>query len=769
GMAACMVIYLFIEDELSFDSFHTKKETIYRLCEIQSFPGTNTQKVALNMAGMGPTLTNEFPEVKSFTRFWNWGENLVEYGDKRILIENVAGVDSSFFQIFDYPLVSGDPTTALNQLNNAIISEEVAMKLFNRLDVLDEDFIVDGNNCIVKGIMKDVPENSHLQFDILLSIRIATQERPNFDSEFNRGNFLNTYLELQPNSDVASLSENFPDYMVRMTGNEEIGDVYKLFIQPLEEVHLASMDIEHDYNNHRKFNGTYIDVFIMVAVFIIIIASLNFMNLTTARAGNRAKEVGVRKTIGALKGQLINQFILESILLSFFAFLLAAGILSISLPFLNNLIDRQLAVDTFINPEVIAISLSLTVLLGILAGLYPSLYLSSFKPILVLKGLKIYEKKSIFRSSLVVVQFSLALGMIICTLVVLQQLNFIKSKDIGFTKDHIVLVAMSRESNEKYEELKQALLNESNILGVTGSSQRLGNNLHQWGFKIERDTGIESITPSNFFVDYDFLDVYDIELIQGRTFSKDYATDDGLAFIVNEAFVEEFGIEDPIGQRVGHGWYPNDSLGTIIGVTKNFNFNSLHFEVNTLAMEIHSDWGLSEMSVKINGDNVTEALRDIERVYNQFVSDYPLTYEFLDSQFEELYKSDQQLGSVITIIAVLSIFIGAMGLFGLASISIQRRIKEVGIRKVMGASQSDLLIILSKSFAFMILLSFIIATPLTYVFLTNWLDNFAYRIQINPLIFLVGGIAALVIAISTISYHTIRATNKNPVESLKYE
>ena len=768
GIAACMVIFLFIKDELSFDQFHDKKDTIYRLCEVQSFTGTNTQKVALSMPGMGPTMNQEFPEIQTFTRIWTWGELLIEKDNQRFMVDKVGGVDSTFFNIFSFELMSGDPNSAFDDPNNAVISEEVAMRMFNSIDVLDETIVVDGNNCIVKGVMKNAPENSHLQYDVFLSIRIATQDTPDFDNQFG-SNYMNTYFVLNPGADLNSMAERYPDYLVRVTGNEDITDFYKLFLQPLSEVHLASTDIEHDYNNYRKFNGTYIDVFIMVGIFIIIIASLNFMNLTTARASNRAKEVGVRKTIGAVKGQLFNQFIIESVLLSLLALALAIGIVSVSLPLLNELIDRKLSILTFLNVELILVVLAVTIGLGILAGLYPSIYLSAFRPVIVLKGFKSYEKKSIFRSSLIVIQFSLALSMIICTLVVLQQLNYVKNKDVGFTKDHIVLVDMNEESNENYGEIKQALLKESNILGVTASNQRLGNNLHQWGFKIRRDTGVVSITPSNMYVDYDYLNLHDIELVEGRTFSKEYATDDGLAFIVNEAFVKEFGIEDPLGTKIGHGWYPDDSLGTIIGVVKDFNFNSLHFEVNTLAMEIHSEWGYNEMSIKINGDNVTESLKDIEKVYGEFVTRYPLSYEFLDQQFEELYKSDQQMGSVITIIAFLSIFIGSMGLFGLASISIQRRIKEVGIRKVMGASNTELLVILSKAFALMIVLAFVIATPITYLFLSNWLENFAYRIDINPLIFIFGGILALLIALSTISFHVLKAARANPVQSLKYE
>ncbi len=770
GMASCMVIFLFIKDERSFDAFHTKKDTIYRLCEVQSFPGTNTQNVALSMPGMGPTMTAEFPEIETYARYRSFGEQLIEVGDQRIMIEDVSAVDSSFLSIFNFPIVSGDRLSALDDPYNAIISEETAQKLYNRTDVVGETFDINGDKCKVTAVMKDVPENSHLQFNILLSIRISTQNNPGFDNQFG-SNFLNTYFILNENADLDAMSERYPDYLSsHIQRNDDINDLYKLFLQPLPDVHLASTDIEHDYNNHRKFNGAYIDVFILIAIFILVIASLNFMNLTTARASNRAKEVGVRKTIGALKGQLFNQFIVESILLAMLALGFALALAFVSLPLLNMVIDRQLEISIlFVNPEILAIIIGATVILGILAGLYPSLYLSSFRPVIVLKGFKSYEKKSYFRSSLIVTQFSLALGMIVSTLVVLQQLTFMKNKDIGFGKDHILLVQLRGEAGEKYEQIKQALQGESNILGVTASGQRLGSNFHQWGFKVRKDTGIVNLTPSNVFVDYNYLDVYDIKLVSGRTFSKDFESDDGNAYVINQAFADELGFENAVGQRAAHAWYPDDSLGTIIGVTENFNFNSLHYKVNTLSMVVHTDWGFSEMSVKINGENINQSIQDVERVYNEFVSDYPIRYEFLDDHIQELYKSDQQMGSVITIIAFLSVFIGSMGLFGLASISIQRRIKEVGIRKVMGASNSELQIILSKAFALMIVVAFLIATPITYLFLSNWLENFAYRIDINPFIFLIGGVLALIIALSTISFHVLKAARANPVQSLKYE
>ncbi|MFK7952404.1 MAG: FtsX-like permease family protein [Ekhidna sp.] len=767
GMAACMVIFLFIKDELSFDGFNSKKESIYRLCEVQSFPGTNTQNVALSMSGMGPTMMEEFPEIENFTRYQVFGEQLFQVNDKKILIGGIAGVDYNFLEIFDYPLIHGDKTTALDEKWHVVISEELAIKLFGRVDVLGETFIANEDQHIVSGVMENVPDNSHLQFDFLINMK-SINSNADFDNFFGYNN-INTYFVLNDAADLSSMAERYPQYMIDHI-SEDINDTYKLFLQPLADVHLASTDIEHDYNNHRKFNGAYIDIFILVGIFILIIATLNFMNLTTARASNRAKEVGVRKAIGAMKGQLFNQFIVESLLLSTLALAFAIIIAFLSLPLLNNLIDRQLdLLHLFTNLKIAVIIISSTFILGILAGLYPSLYLSSFRPVIVLKGFKSYEKKSYFRSSLIVIQFSLALGMIVCTLVVLQQLMFMKDTDIGFSKDHIVLVELNSEASGQYEQMKKRLQEESNILGVTASGQRLGNNFHQWGFKVLKDTGIVDVVPSNIYVDYDYLDVYDINLVAGRNFSRDFSTDEGNAYIINQAFADDLGFENAVGERAAHGWYADDSLGTIIGVTENFNFNSLHYQVNNLSIVVHSDWGYNEMSVKINGENVAQSIQDIERVYNEFVVDYPIKYEFLDDHIQKLYESDQQMGSVITIIAVLSIFIGCMGLFGLASISIQRRIKEVGIRKVMGASIIELMTILSKNFALMILIAFVIATPVTFVFLSSWLENFAYRIEINPLIFILGGFLALIIALSTISYHVLKAARANPVNSLKCE
>ncbi len=493
------------------------------------------------------------------------------------------------------------------------------------------------------------------------------------------------------------------------------------------------------------------------------------MNLSTARSSHRWKEIGVRKTVGARKVQLFVQFIFESMLLAFLALGLAGLINIISLPFINNAIGRQLSMWPLLEPTNLFIVLLATMGLGLMTGIYPSLYMTSFNMSKVLKGGdSTAGSKSIFRSSLVVVQFGLALAMIVSTLIVVQQLSFMKNKDLGFDKDQVMLIDMNREVNEKFEMLRTELKRNPNVRGVTASGQRLGENFHQTSFKVKGDTGVFSITPSNVNVDYEYLDVYGIQLKDGRKFSKDVLRDKDFAFIINESFARELGIKDIIGTQAGMGWYPDDSLGTIIGVAKDFNFNSLHYKVNTLQMSVHPEWGYDEMSVKIDEGNAEEVLAFIKATWEKHIT-YPFDYSFLDAHFESLYRSDKQMSSVVSIMAGLAILISCMGLFGLAAITTARKTKEIGIRKVLGATEAQITVLLSRNFTFLIIVSFVLASPITYWLLQQWLNSFAYRITINPFIFMLGGFVALIIALLTIGYHTIRSARKNPVNSLRYE
>jgi putative ABC transport system permease protein len=770
GLAACVVIYLFVTDEKSFDAFHAKSNDIYRLDEVQSFPGTNEQKVALNMPGMGPFIAKEFPEVITYSRVWNRTKQLVIRDEARFLIPNVMLVDSTFFDIFDFPVIQGDPSTALDEPYSMMVTRETALRYFKTEDeAMNSTLKYRDKEYKITGLLEDAPENSHLQFDILVSMTTLTSEDKTFNDRWG-GNFLNTYFLLYPNPDLVAMEAKFPAFMSRHMDNPEINNYYKLYMQRLDEVHLGSMDIEHDYNNYRKFNGTYLDVFYVVGAFILLIAAVNFMNLTTARASHRWKEIGVRKSIGAKKTQLFTQFIFESVLLALFALAFALLLDVVFVPLLNNLIGRQLSLLSLLDTNwELAAAIVMTLALGLLAGIYPSLYMTSFETSKVLKGGSRGEGRSLFRNSLVIVQFGLALAMIVSTLVVVQQLSFMRNADIGFDKDQMLLVDMNGEANEKFETIKQELLTHSYILGVTASGQRLGNNFHQWGFKVKADTGVMEITPSNVNVDYDYLKVYGIEVVEGRGFSKDFPTDNGKAFIINESFAKELRLKETVGTRAGHGWYHNDSLGTIIGVVKDFNFNSLHYKVNTLEMVVHPDWGYDELTVKIDKEHIAEGVALVKSIWAQHVPSYPFDYSFLDEHFEVLYRSDEQMGSVVMIMAVLAILISCMGLFGLAAITTEKKTKEIGIRKALGATEGQITYLLSRNFAVLVLISFVLASPVTYWLLKGWLESFAYRVGINPLMFVLGGTIALVIALATISFHTIRSARANPVKALRYE
>ncbi len=765
-----MVIYLFINDELNFDGLHENSKNLYRLNEVQSFTGTNVQNVALSMPGMGPSLQADFPEIVRYTRFWGRGKQLYKQKDKELLVEKTVFVDSTFLSIFDFDIIAGEPESALTAPNSIVLSEKIALLFFDSpSESIDQSIEVNETLYKITGVIQNTPENSHLQFDALVSMRTILKDEPEFDDRWG-SNFLVTYLELIPDADVKKMAEGFPDYLIRHTDEEEVNDYYKLYLQPLQEVHLGSMDVEHDYHNYRKFDGSYLKIFTIVGLFILLIASVNFMNLATARASYRWKEVGVRKSVGAGKTQLFGQFVLEAMLLGLFSFVFALLLAVVFVPWINSLIGRSLSImNILLEPDILFLGLLVALVLGFLSGIYPSVYLSSFKPAAILKGLDMKGKKSVFRSTLVILQFGLAIAMIVSTLVVTQQLRFMKHSDIGFETDQIVLIDMNNTANEVFGSLKSELVKNSNILGVTAAGQRIGNNFHQWSFKIKTDTAVIDYTPSNVNVDFDYLDVYEISLNEGRTFDESIVTDDGYAFIINETFAKELNLTNPVGLEAGHNWYHNDSLGQIIGVANDFNFNSMHYKINTLAMVVHPDWGYDELSVKINAQNVQASLEHIQKTWIRLVPDWPFQYSFLDSHFEELYRSDQQMTSVVSIMAGLAILIACMGLFGLSSITTERKTKEIGIRKVLGASLLEITMQLSKNFALLIVVAFILFSPFTYLFLQSWLTGFAYKVGINPILFIEGSLIAFVIAMGTISYHTIRSANRNPVRALRYE
>ncbi|MEZ4762645.1 MAG: ABC transporter permease [Calditrichia bacterium] len=695
GLAACLLIYQFISYEFSFDRFHSKGEQIYRLNEIQSFGGIEPQHVALSMYPMGPTMKDDFPEVINFTRVAT-GPTLLQYQETRIMLDEAIRVDPAFFEMFDFQLIYGDRNTLLNKTNSAVLTESSALKLFNSTDVIGKTVLVRDKAFEVTGIMQNVPQNSHLQFDVIYNFEPENDElwMDNWG-----GNWLVTYLQLAPNADVNALNSKFKPHLERHIGPGAT-DYYELYLQQLFDVHLGSANVTHDYRNWKKFDRTYNYIFGILAIFVLAIASINFMNLSTARAANRAREVGIRKTIGAFRSQLIRQFLGESLIFSLISLCLAVAIAELCLPQLNSIIDRELTISVLTKPDLMASLLAVTVLAGLLSGIYPAIFLSSFKPVKVLKGSAGVNttdtgKQSPLRNILVVSQFTIAIVFIIGTILTIQQLNFMRAKNPGFNREQVLLIDMNTTANKKYDVLKREFRNLGGVKDVTGSMQRLGNNIHQMGIRIATVDSLTGMSPSQLSVDYNYLSFYEIELAEGRAFSEEYSTERQSAFIINETLAEKLGWDSPLGKSLRLGG--DDSLGTIIGVVKDFNFNSMHHKIESLVLNVR-DWGYSEMSVKVLPENMTETIAALQQKWNRIVPDHPFQYSFLDEHFEQLYRSDKQVTEIVGIIAALAIFIACLGLFGLSTIITKQRTKEISIRKVLGASVPSLCLMLSKHF-----------------------------------------------------------------------
>ncbi|MCE7053120.1 ABC transporter permease [Algoriphagus sp. AGSA1] len=773
GMAVCILIMLFVSYERDFDGIHTKN--IYRLNEVQKWEGmVAPQNVALSMFPMGPTLQEEFSEILNYVRVREGGELRLLRDDTPLILERNFWADSSFFRIFDFRLIEGNPATALAEPKSLVLTEKKAKQIFGDQSPMGKVLTVaeqDSAYFTVTGIVADIPENSHLRFDGLTSFStyVGPQHMENWG-----GNWLTTYLELTPGADLSALEAKFPDYLLSHMG-EERAKGYELFLQPLREVHAGSTDITHDYINYQKFDGTYTRIFFYIALIVLFIAGINFVNLSSAKSISRAMEIGVRKASGALKSQLYFQFISESILISTLAMMLAVIMVYLSLPYLNEFSQRKLEFPLFSDPIVLTSLIFGAVAVGILSGIYPAVYLSNFHPVKVLKGSPVSGKrKSDFRNALVVVQFSCAIFLIISTFFATRQVRFMQEKDLGFSHDQVVTLPMGGRYSPRYDVLKEKLLSNTLIENVTASGQRLGNNLHQSGITFHGNGPARSLTTSRVVVDHDFLDVYQIELIAGRNFRDDEA-DYGKAYIINESLAQEL-LEDvgevkPIESLIGHrfGFSGMDSAAQIVGIVRDFNFNSLHHKIETLTLFNHKQWGYDEVSVKISGNRTAEALAHIESVWSEVIPERDFDYEFLDDHFTELYRADRTVNAIVGMLTLLSILISCLGLFGLATFTTELRIKEIGIRKVLGASVGGVAAILSKDFVKLVLVALVIAVPVSWYLVDRWIQDFAYRIDIDWWVFLVAGLAAVLIALLTVSSQAIKAALMNPVDSLRNE
>ncbi|GAB3926777.1 ABC transporter permease [Mucilaginibacter myungsuensis] len=770
GMAACIIIMLFVKYEKSFDEFHTKN--IYRLNEVQKFPGMNaSQKVGLSMYPMGPTIKADFPEIKNFTRV-NWKEKYqTTYQDKRVFLPQVFFVDSTFLKIFDFKLISGDPNTALEKPNTAIVTAETAKKLFGDADPMGKTITHYGGDTTlftITGVMQNVPKNSQLQFDGLFNFRTIYQSWMGSWS----GNWLDTYFEIDPKADIAALEKKFPAYLKKRMPNPENVKYYELFLLPLKDIHANAGDIGLDYLNFQKFDAKSTNLFAIIAIIVLVIACINFMNLSTARSAERAKEVGIRKSIGARRFQLSMQFLGETVLLSLIALVVALILVALALPYVNNLSQRELGGPLYHSVGFILAIIGGAMFVGLLSGIYPAVFLSSYKPVKVLKGsVETGKNKGNFRNVLVVGQFASAVFLMIATIFVVKQLRFMQQKDPGFDREQIVTIPLSGQVQKNYEAFKQRLLGNAMIQGVTGAQDQLGSHLDQSGvdFKYNSEP-LKNLAVTRLIVDDNYLDVYKIKMAEGKNFSRNKASI-GKEYIVNESLAKMLLKDYPnakqsslIGQYFGF-----DSVGTIVGIVKDFNFNSLHHKVETMFLSNHADWGISQVSVKINAGKAAEALAFIKVTWDNINPDFPFEYQFLDDHFNEVYRADTQVSKIVGILAGLAILISCLGLFGLASYSAEKRVKEIGVRKVLGASVQNIVVLLSTHFVKLVLVANLLAWPIAWYAMNKWLGRFAYRIDINWFTFVLVAMLSVSIALLTISFQAIKAAITNPVKSLRSE
>jgi len=781
GMACSILIILFIQDELSYDRFNKNADRIYRVSrEWFNRDGTSNLHLARVAPPIGPLLKNDFPNiVEEEARVASDWNSLLQVGDKTFIEDRFFWAENSFFKIFTFKFIEGDPNTALKDPYSVVLTESMAKKYFGDENPVGKTILYEKeDNLKVTGVIEDVPENSHFKFDFLgsfitLNDYIGVE---NLTTNWSNNSFV-TYLLLPKNFPVSELERQIPGFLDKHLTQRSLdhngrppeiqpSKTTKLHLWKLTDIHLHS-----HLTTELEENGSISDVYIfsIVALFTLLIACINFMNLATARSEKRAREIGMRKVLGAYKKQLMIQFIGESLIICFIAMIFAIVLVEAVLPFFNNFVGKHLSLDYFGNPLVLLGLLGLTILVGLISGSYPAFLLSSLSTIKVLKGGKISTGKSIFRTVLVVSQFTISIALIICMGIVYSQMQFIRNKDLGYNKNKIVLLPSNSEMRENIESVKAQLYENPNILSVTSSrlvpSEILRNS---WGGRL---VGGDETTPINFRlavqeVDYDFVKTYGLQLIAGRDFSREYGTDDSSAFILNEAAVKKLGWSprEAIGKKMIYG----NRNGQVIGVLNNFNFESLHNKIVPIIFLI-TKTGNSKFSVKISGNDIPGTLAFLKEKWTEFRPDYPFEYTFLEDRINDLYSSDRKLGDIFGIFSLLAVIIASLGLLGLATYAAEQRTKEVGIRKALGATVSGIVILFSKDFLKLVVLSNIVAWPLAYFVMRKWMEDFAYKAGISIWIFVLSGLIAVLIALLTVSFQAVKAAVTNPVESLRYE
>jgi putative ABC transport system permease protein len=764
GMTACFLIFLYVRFELSYDSFHSKAGRIYRIVADIKTP-TEVIPADRPAWAVPPNVKDEFPEVESFVRATD-DNLLVRKGEKKFQEENALWADSSFFHVFDFKLLKGNPQTALKDQFSIVFSETAAKKYFGKEDPMGQTLLITGDAfpARVTGVMKDIPENSQIKADMLLSMSTITQKfNQGLDSQWGSYGAM-AYLLLKPGTNAKALEKKFPAFLEKRNGTEmKKSQMYPtLFLEPLKDVYLRSTR-----NGHKTGNITNVYIFSIVAIFILLIACINFINLTTARSAERAREVGIRKVVGAARAQLTKQFIGESIMLCLIAFFLTIAFSWLLLPLFNQLAGKTISHSIFENLSYIAILFLAAVSIGLLAGVYPALVLSSFKPVTVLKGKFTTGTRGILlRKSLVVSQFTISIGLIIATIIVYNQMRYMRNQNLGFSKDQVIV--MDTYGDHSKDAFKQALTGIPTVKSVSASSSVPGGGNPGAYSEIENLKGdLQVANLDLYFVDFDYINQFKIKMVAGRGFSREFGTDTTQAMVLNEAAVKMFGYTSP-QQAIGRRFKQWGREGKIIRVMKDFHFRSLQQPIKPLSMRIEPG-GCNLVSAKVSAANLPATIAAIENKWKTLIPNRPFSYFFLDEFFDKQYRSEERFGKLFLNFAILAIFISCLGLLGLASYSTIQRTKEIGIRKVLGASVSNIVNLLSKDFLKLVAISAVIAFPIAWFAMNKWLQDFAYRIGMSWWVFLMAGILATLIALFTISFQAIKAAIANPVKSLRTE
>jgi len=770
GLACCLLILLFVRDEHAYDRFHTNADRLYRLNKVVTPQEGGTERHAISSGLMGPTLAADYAQVEDVVRVLPWFDDvLLRVGDETAKVSDVVLADANFFELFDFRLLRGDPTTVLEPVLSIVLTETTARRLFG-----DEDPVgrtVTGLNDLeytVTGLAEDPPEHAHLRFNALISWSSTVPGNGALEMGF-LNNWLTqalfTYILLAPDADPEALTAQLPDFMQR--NFPQRAEQYHLYLQPFTDIYLGSSDLLY-VSDLRLGNRTYVYVLSIIAVLILLIACINYMNLATARATRRTTEVGIRKVIGANRTQLARQFLGESVLVVLLALGVAVALVEAVRPAFNHFTGKHLTVDLVNDPWLLAGLAGLVLVVGLVSGLYPALVLSRFQPVQVLKdGAYRGAGGFMLRRVLVVVQFAISITLIIGSLAVYRQMTYLQSTDLGYQRDQLVVLPVDNTTLPgQFEAVKAALLQHPQVTHVTGSSAVPGQATMGFGIVPEGRPADETWTTQTIRVDdYDLIETYGMEMAAGRYFSDDFATDATNGVVINEAMVRALGWTDPVGKRLD---IPGEvDEGTVIGVVNDFHYASLHQTIQPLALYMAPRW--DNLTIRITGRDVPGTLAHLQDTWERFEPQYPFEYFFLDASFAALYQTEERLMETLGLFTLLALFIAALGLFGLAAFTAEQRTKEVGIRKVMGATVMSLVVLLSKTFVRLVVLAFVVAAPLAYFITRFWLSSFAYRVELSWWTFLLAGLTALGIALLTVSYQAIKVALSDPVKSLRYE